>query len=68
MALERKDVRFKLDADDHQALCVLADVQGVDLNELVESIVRREVFKRVHAATVIAERTAALGLTGNSGE
>jgi hypothetical protein len=65
MALERKDVRFKLDANDHLALCVLADAKGVDLNSLVEQIVRREVFKQVHAATVIAERTASLGISGN---
>lgn len=65
MALERKDVRFKLDPDDHAALSVLADVSDSDIGEFVELIVQREIVRRVHAARVVAERTARLGISGN---
>ncbi len=68
MSLERKDVRFKMAVDMHQALTVLADLAQVDIGELCESIVQREVVRRVHEATVISERTARLGITGRSGE
>jgi hypothetical protein len=68
MSLERKDVRFKLHPDVHQALTVLAEVRGVDIGELVESIVVRDVVKEVHEATVVAQRTAALGISGKSRE
>lgn len=68
MSLERKDVRFKLAPDLHQALTVLADVAALDIAEFVETIVVREVCKQVHAATLVAERTAALGLNGKARE
>lgn len=66
MALERKDVRFKLDPEQHQALTVLADVDGVDIGEWVEGVVWREVERRVHVAKVIASRTARLGKSGKN--
>lgn len=68
MALERKDVRFKLAPDLHQALTVLAEIAQVDIGEFVEMVVQREVIKRVHDATVIADRTSRLGISGNSRE
>lgn len=68
MSLERKDVRFKLHPDVHQALSVLADVRGGDIGEYVEAIVVREVLKEIHEATVVAQRTAALGISGKSRE
>lgn len=68
MSLERKDVRFKLDAEMHQALGVLAEIAQVDIGEFCEQIVRGEVVRRVHEATVISERTARLGITGISRE
>lgn len=68
MALDRKDVRFKVAPEMHQALAVLAEIAGVDIGEFVEAIVEREVVKRVHEASVIAERTARLGITGNNRE
>jgi hypothetical protein len=68
VSLERKDVRFKLAPDMHQALTVLAEIAQVDIGEFVELVVQREVLKRVHDATVIAERTARLGINGNSRE
>lgn len=68
MTLERKDVRFKIAPDQHQALTVLAEIAQVDIGEFVEMIVQREVLRRVHDATVIAERCARLGITGNGRE
>lgn len=68
MSLERKDVRFKLDPDTHQALSVLAEVSHVDIGEFVEAVVAREVARRVHEAKVVAERTARLGISGSGRE
>ena len=68
MSLERKDVRFKLAAEMHQALTVLAECAQVDIGEFVEQVVQREVVRRVHEASVIAERTARLGINGKTGE
>ena len=68
MALDRKDIRAKLDPDMHAALSVLCDVDGCDLGEFIEREIVRVVLKRCHAASVIAERTARLGITGNSRE
>jgi len=68
MALERKDVRAKLDAEMHTALTVLCEVDGVDLGEFIELELVRVIQKRCHAASVIANRTAGLGITGNSRE
>lgn len=64
MSLERKDVRFKMDAEMHQALTVLAECAGLDIGVLVEQVVGNEVVRRVHEASVIAERTGRLGITG----
>jgi hypothetical protein len=68
MSLERKDVRFKLAADVHGALAVLAECAQVDIGEFVEVVVQREVLRRVHEASVISERAARLGITGNGRE
>lgn len=65
MSLERKDVRFKLAPEMHQALTVLADCAQVDIGEFVELIIQREVVRRVHEASVIAEKTSRLGITGS---
>lgn len=68
MSLERKDIRAKLDPDLHAALTVLCEVDGLDIGEFVEAVVCRVIRDRVHAATVIADRTARLGITGNRRE
>ena len=68
MGLERKDVRAKLDPDIHAALSVLCDVDQLDIGEFIERELVRVVKERVHAATVIAERTARLGISGKSRE
>lgn len=68
MSLERKDVRFKLTVEMHQALTVLAECAQADIGEYVEGVVIREVLRRVHEASVIAQRTAGLGITGKTRE
>ena len=68
MSLERKDVRFKLDPDAHTALAVLAECAGKDIGEFVEVVVQQEIERRVHEASVIAQRTAQLGISGKARE
>jgi hypothetical protein len=68
MSLDRKDIRAKLDADLHAALAVLCDVDGLDIGEFIERVVVREVRQRVHDASVIADRTARLGIAGSGRE
>lgn len=68
MSLERKDVRAKLDPDMHAALKAIAEAEGLDDGEWIESVLVPEIKRRVHAATVIAERTARLGISGNARE
>lgn len=64
MALERKDVRLKLDHDMHAALAVLCEVEGCDLNDFAERELVRVIKERLHAATVIAEHAQRLGIAG----
>lgn len=64
MALERKDVRAKLDHDIHAALTVLCEVDQCELGEFIERELVRVIKQRLHAATVIAERTQRLGISG----
>lgn len=68
MSLERKDVRAKLDPDMHTALAVLCEIDQLDIGEFVERELVAVIRARVHAATVIAERTARLGIPGNARE
>lgn len=64
MALDRKDVRAKLDHDDHAALVVICEADHIDIAEFVEQELLRVIRQRVHAANVIAAGTADLGITG----
>lgn len=68
MALERKDVRSKLDADMHAALTVVCETDQLDIGEWVESLIVRELHRRIHAAKNIAEKTSRLGITGSRRE
>lgn len=68
MSLERKDIRAKLDPDMHRALTVIADAEHLDIGELVERVLVQMIRDRVHAATVIAEETAGLGILGKQRE
>lgn len=65
MSLERKDLRLKLDPEVHAGLDVLSEVDGKQLAELAEEFIAQEVRRRIHAATVIAERAKRLGMAGS---
>lgn len=39
MALERKDLRLKLDPDTHAGLSLIADVTDRDMNEIAEGLI-----------------------------
>lgn len=68
MSIERKDARTRLAADIHAQLCVLAEVDQIDIAEFIERAVNEAVLRRVHDATVIADRIARLGISGKTGE
>lgn len=65
MSLDRKDIRAKLDPDMHAALTFLAEIDQIDISEFIERELGRVVRSRIHDATVVAERAAHLGITGN---
>jgi len=60
VSLPRRDVRFYLDADTHEALRVIAETKQIVMAELVESIVVQVVSDHIHEAKEIAKRTADL--------
>jgi hypothetical protein len=66
VSLDRKDLRVKLDADDHTGLQLLAEADDVDLAEWAERLLVREIRRRVHAAIVLASKAQRLGIAGNS--
>jgi hypothetical protein len=71
MSLERKDVRFKLDPDEHEALKEICDFDGRDVGEWVEQLVLLEMQRRAaEAARAIAlhERLSRLGVSGKNRE
>ena len=66
MSLERKDVRFKLDPSMHALLIATAtQADGSDIGEWCEMVIQRELLRRAHAATVIADAAKRAGITGN---
>lgn len=68
MALERKDVRAKLDEEWHRALVVVSEADTLDIGEWVEELIVRELKRRVHDAHAIAAATQHLGKTGTERE
>lgn len=71
MSLERKDVRCKLDPNEHEALKVLAEHDGMNDGEWVERLILIEINRRAaQAAEAIAlhERLARLGVSGKNRE
>lgn len=68
MSLDRKDIRGKLDPDFHAAFIAICEADGVTQAEFIERVLAPIIRDRVHAATVIAEKTVGLGLTGNNRE
>lgn len=68
MALERKDVRAKLDADMHEALKAVCETENLDMGEFIERELVRVIKQRVHAAHDIAARTRRPGTSGKTKE
>jgi len=68
MALERKDVRAKLDPDDLERLKVLCDFDGLDIGEWVEQLILREIEDRLAAARKASSLTARLERAGKNGK
>ena len=66
MAAERKDVRAKLDDDMHAALKAICDLDGIDMGIFIEQQLVPVIQKRIHDATVLADRLHRLGITGNA--
>lgn len=66
MSLERKDLRLKLDAEDHQALALCAEAEAQELAEWAERVLVRAVRRRLHAAMVLAEKARRLGISGSA--
>ncbi len=69
MSLERKDVRFKLDAGMHALLVAIAtDADQSEIGEWCEMVIQRELLRRAHAATVIAQAAERAGISGSGGD
>jgi len=64
--LERKDLRLKLNPDDHAAVSLLADVRGLDLAEWAERVLVREARRELHAAMLIHQRAERLGIAAQA--
>ena len=62
--LERKDVRLKLDHDIHAACKAIAETEGMEIAEWVETVISAVVIKRVHSANLVVERLTAAGSIG----
>lgn len=68
MALERKDVRFKIDHDRHEVLARIARAEDVEMGEWVEALVVAEVDRQLHRATIVAGRLPDPGKSGSGRE
>jgi len=68
MALERKDLRIKLDADDHAGLQLLAEADQCDIGEWVENLIVRSLRERFDNASVLVAIAQRSGISGMSRE
>lgn len=62
--LERKDVRLKLDHDIHAAVLAIAESEGLEIAEWIETVITGVVVKRVHSASLVVDRLTASGAIG----
>lgn len=65
MAIERKDIRAKLDDDVHAALKAICDLDEVEMGEFIEAVLVPVIRKRCHDAIVLADRLQRAGFTGS---
>ena len=68
MSLERKDVRFKLSAEDHARLKAICEIEETDIDDFIEALVVPVVRKRVHAAIELADKLRRAGISSHSRE
>lgn len=66
MAIERKDIRAKLDDDMHAALKAICDLDGVDMGIFIEQLLVPVIQKRSHDAIVLADKLQRLGIAGSA--
>lgn len=66
MAIERKDIRAKLDDDIHNALKAICDVDGVDMGVCIEQLIVPFVEKRIHDAMLLADKLQRAGIAGSN--
>lgn len=66
--LERKDVRMKLDHDVHAAAKAIAETEGLDIAEWVETVIVGVVTKRVHNAVSVVSALKKAARSGRSGK
>jgi len=64
MALERKDLRLKLDPDDHAGLALLAEADEMELGAWAERVLISVIRRRVHAALILSTKARKLGIDG----
>ncbi len=65
MAIERKDIRLKVDDEVHTALKAICDLDGIDMGVFIEQLLVPAVEKRVHDAIALAERLQRAGIAGS---
>jgi len=68
MALDRKDLRTKVDEEVHRALKILLKASGKTEAKYLEEIVVPVILQRIHDATVIAAEATLAGITGKNRE
>lgn len=66
MSLERKDVRLKLDPDDHAVVKLVAESRGLDLDDWCEAVLVREARREFHSAMVLVKTAQRLGIDGKA--
>ena len=67
MAAPRPDVKYYLDTEEHAALKVFADHEGLTLAQLTEQVMRAYLRKRVHEVSVVANKLQRAGIIQNEG-
>jgi hypothetical protein len=64
MALDRKDIRAKLEPQWHEALVRICNREGIDIGVFVEREIERVLSERIHQSILDFEAIDGLGITG----
>ena len=62
MTTPRKDVKFTLPEEQHQAMRLIAEQQGLTLCEWVERLVSRKLMRLAHDAILLADAFRRTGI------